>query len=45
MTDRATIDRQAARYFWEQAEYWRRQGDSAYAERCETRAGQWAVSA
>jgi hypothetical protein len=34
--------RQAANYFWAQADYWRRQGDSAYADRCDQRAGQWA---
>lgn len=35
--------RQAARYFWEQAEYWRRQGDNAYADYCDNRAGEWAA--
>lgn len=39
-----SIERQAARYFWEQADYWRRQGDHAYAEQMEHRAGEWAGS-
>jgi hypothetical protein len=36
------ITRQAANYFWEQADYWRRQGDSVYADYCEERAAFWA---
>jgi hypothetical protein len=37
------IERQAANYFWEQADYWRRQGDHAYADRCEDRAAWWSA--
>jgi hypothetical protein len=37
------IERQAANYFWEQADYWRRQGDNEYAERCERRAAEWSA--
>lgn len=38
----ADTDREAARYFWEQADTARRNGDHSYAERMEARAGQWA---
>lgn len=36
------IERQAANYFWEQAEYWRQQGDVDYADYCDRRADWWA---
>ena len=39
-----TVERQAANYFWEQADYWRRQGDEAYAEKMDRRADEWAAS-
>ena len=36
------IERQAANYFWEQADYWRKQGDEAYAAKMDARASEWA---
>lgn len=39
------IERQAARYFWGEADYWRKQGDADYAEKLERRAAEWAAQA
>jgi hypothetical protein len=37
------VERQAARYFWEQADMARRNGDPEYSERMEQRAADWAA--
>lgn len=38
-----SIERQAANEFWESADYWRRQGDTVYADYLDKRAAEWAA--